>query len=137
MLKELLSDFQGRPLNLPHRTSPLAHSPSLVARQRLPARPHLPHIPLFPCPQGATREHKVVLVRLVTKTEKAAGMGPSHPGTPPSTSSSCQGQQLANRTHTRPIPCPCVACFCRWFQKPVLCKQPLTGSSRGQITEPI
>ena len=75
MLQELSSDFQGRPLNLPHRTSPLAHSPSLVARQRLPARPHLPLIPHFPCPLRMPRESKVVLVHLVQKTEKASRDG--------------------------------------------------------------
>ena len=75
MLQEMSSDFQGRPLNLPHRTSPLVHSPSLVARQRLPARPHLPLIPHFPCPLRTPCERKVVLVRLVQKAENASRVG--------------------------------------------------------------
>ena len=79
MLKEMLSDFQGWPLNLPHRTQPLAHSPSLVARQRLPARPHLPLIPHFPCPLRMPRE---VLVRLQQKTEKASRGGAFSPRDP-------------------------------------------------------
>ena len=58
MLQEMSSDFQGRPLNLPHRTSPLAHSPALAALQRLPARPHLPLIPHFPCPLRTPCERK-------------------------------------------------------------------------------
>ena len=40
--------------------------------------------------------------------EKAPGMGPPHPGTLPSTTSSSRGEQRAVPTHARTIPClPC------------------------------